>query len=121
MPYRFMATLVPLETWTCGYGPTRLTPPRFGAPCNDSGLGRIDEQDFCSDDLVVQIGVIPNRIDILTRIDGVGFEEAWQDHECIEIDGLRVPVISKRCLILNKKATGRLRDPADVALLENEG
>ena len=45
---------------------------RFGAP-----LRELEEADLAAEDLVFQVGVAPQRIDILTSIDGVDFEEAW--------------------------------------------
>jgi hypothetical protein len=69
---------------------------------------------------VVEIGVAPRRIDLLTSIDGVDFEDAWQHRAEVDVEGLRVPVIGRRHLILNKKAVGRPQDVADVARLETE-
>lgn len=83
-------------------------------------LGRLKPSDFCESDLIFQIGVVPNRIDLLTHIDGVSFEKAWQDRKTIEIYGLQIPVISKGDLICNKKATGRPKDKLDVMILEND-
>lgn len=84
----------------------------FGAPT--SGLS---ERDFEQPDVVLQLGVPPRRIDVLTGIDGVAFEEAWAARREVEVEGLRVPVIGKEHLIRNKEATGRPRDRSDVAAL----
>ena len=70
--------------------------------------------------VVIQIGVAPRRIDLLTSIDAVDFEDAWQHRLEVDVDGLRVPVIGRRHLILNKKAVGWPQDLADVARLEAE-
>ena len=86
---------------------------RFGAP-----MGSIREEDFRAPGVVVQIGVAPRRIDLLTSIDGVDFDEAWRDRTVVEIEGLRIPVLSRRHLILNKRAVGRPQDLADAARLE---
>ena len=88
---------------------------KFGAP-----IGKLKESDFCNDDLVFQIGVVPNRIDILTHVDGLNFEEAWKDREKVEIEGQQIPVISKANLIRNKRATGRARDRLDAQMLEDD-
>ena len=88
---------------------------RFGAP-----LHGLEANDLLADDLVFQIGVAPFRIDLLTTVDGVAFEEAWREREEVVIDGLRVPVISRRHLIQNKRAVGRLKDEADARWLEGE-
>jgi len=83
-------------------------------------LGRIKQEDFCNDDLIFQIGVVPNRIDIITQIDGVTFEEAWDDRIVIDMLEMKIPVISKPDLIRNKKATGRPKDKLDVLMLESD-
>jgi hypothetical protein len=85
----------------------------FGAPLPDDVAS-----DLATPDRVVQIGVAPQRIDILTSIDGVDFEEAWSARNDMVVDGIRVPVISRRHLIANKKASGRPRDLADAEELE---
>ena len=72
------------------------------------------------EDVVFQIGREPNRIDFLTSIDGVEFDEAWGDHLEAEIDGLTVRIIARDHLVKNKKALGRPRDLADVQELERE-
>ncbi|MGH9606126.1 MAG: DUF6036 family nucleotidyltransferase [Terracidiphilus sp.] len=84
----------------------------FGAP-----LQGISEADFV-DGTFFQIGVPPDRIDILQRIEGVSFEEAWANRVEGLIDG-EVPafVISKDDLIRNKLATGREQDLLDVKKL----
>src|SRR6476646_7633062 len=66
---------------------------RFGAPLAD-----VTEQDFSSPGIVLQIGLAPRRIDLLTAIDGVEFEEAWRDRVEVAIDHLTVPVISREHL-----------------------
>jgi hypothetical protein len=68
--------------------------------------------------MVFQLGRPPNRIDLLTSIDGVDFEEAWQSRETAVIDGIQVPILSKPMLIRNKRASGRLKDLEDLRQLE---
>jgi hypothetical protein len=68
----------------------------------------------------LQLGVAPRRIDLLTEIDGVSFDEGWRGRTTVEIDGLAIPVIGKAELLKNKRSTGRRKDLADVALLEGE-
>src|ERR1044071_6026387 len=60
----------------------------FGAP-----LHQLTQEDLASDDLVFQIGVPPNRIDLLTTIGGVRFDEAWPRRTTVELWGMRVPVM----------------------------
>ena len=86
---------------------------RFGAP-----LAGLTEGDLRTPGTVFQVGVAPNRIDVLTSIDGVTFEEAWPARRIVRIEGLDVPVLARHHLIQNKKATGRPQDLADVARLE---
>ena len=86
---------------------------RFGAPVSD-----ISEVDFAVEGIVFQIGNSPRRIDIITRISGVGFEEAYANKTDVSIEGLQVPVISLEDLIANKRASGRTQDLADVEKLE---
>lgn len=58
------------------------------------------------------------RIDILTRIDGVDFEEAWPARVNASFGGVPTAVLSREHLIRNKRATGRLQDLADIERLE---
>jgi hypothetical protein len=69
--------------------------------------------------IVFQIGIVPNRIDIITQIDGVDFSNAFQDRETVEIENLTVPILSKSHLLKNKKSTGRAKDLNDVLWLES--
>ena len=66
---------------------------------------------------VFMLGRIPYRIDILTRIDGLAFDEGWQGRIVTRLGDLDVPVIGERELIKNKLAAGRPKDLADIALL----
>src|SRR5207253_4250508 len=86
---------------------------KFGAPTSN-----ISEEDFTSPDTVVQIGVEPCRIDLLTRISGVEFEAAWKNKVSITIDDLEIYVLSRADLLKNKFATGRDKDQGDIAWLE---
>ena len=84
----------------------------FGAP-----LGGMCPADF-RDGTVFQMGQPPERVDILQRIDGITFDEAWEHRIEGQIDG-EVPtaVISKEDLIRNKLASGRDQDLLDVKKL----
>ncbi|MBK5096371.1 MAG: hypothetical protein JJE01_01225 [Gemmatimonadetes bacterium] len=88
----------------------------FGAPLDDLAPGDLEKSD-----LVLQIGVAPQRIDLLTSIDGLEFAAAWPDRVETEVAGMRVPVISRAHLVRNKRASGRPQDIADVAWLEENG
>jgi hypothetical protein len=69
-------------------------------------------------DRVFMLGVKPWRIDILTGIDGVSFEEAWASREQVDFHGIQLFCIGREALIKNKRAAGRKKDLVDVALLE---
>ncbi|MCL2260996.1 MAG: nucleotidyltransferase [Fibromonadales bacterium] len=86
---------------------------KFGAPMQD-----ISAQDFEKEGTVFQIGVAPVRIDVLTRVTGVKFEEAIQNAKMMKIEELNIPTISLQDLMTNKKASGRHRDLDDLASLE---
>jgi predicted nucleotidyltransferase len=75
------------------------------------------EEDFTAADQVVQLGVEPHRMDIMTSITDVEFDEAWNTREYGDLDGLRVPFISKELLKRNKAAVGRKQDLADLDYL----
>lgn len=85
----------------------------FGAPLHD-----LTEQDLVAPGLIFQIGVEPVRIDVITGIDGVEFEEAWHARLSTRFADQPASVLSRRHLIRNKKAAGRLQDLADVEKLE---
>ena len=85
----------------------------FGAPLMD-----LREEDLCAPGTVFQVGVAPFRVDVLTAIDGVTFDEAWPNRQEIEIESLRVPVLGRGDLVRNKRASGRSQDLADIARLE---
>jgi predicted nucleotidyltransferase len=87
---------------------------RFGAP-----LAGVSAADFSTEGIVLQIGNNPRRIDILTRISGVAFQQAYDRRKTISLEGLDIPVISLEDLIANKRATGRTQDMADAERLES--
>lgn len=87
---------------------------QFGAP-----MEQVREDTFNEEGLIFQIGVAPRRIDVITRIDGVVFENAYGRRKEIVIDEINVPVISKEDLIKNKEATGRDKDRIDASQLKN--
>ena len=80
----------------------------FGAPLDELAMS-----DLASSDLVFQIGVVPRRIDIMTSVTGISFDEAWVRRVVVPIESIEVPVIGKRELVRNKKggwtSTGRNR------------
>ena len=88
---------------------------RFGAPLDDL---QVDRHDFFRPGTVVQLGLPPNRIDILTGITGVeDFKHAWAARTESDVNGHTIPFLGRETFIANKRAAGRLKDLADVEAL----
>ena len=85
----------------------------FGAP-----LTNLTIDDLTTPDLVFQIGVVPSRVDILTTISGISFDDAWTRRMVLAIEGVQVPVLGRDDFIANKRASGRPKDLVDVDSLE---
>lgn len=86
---------------------------QFGAPLHGLSIG-----DFM-DGSTFQIGLPPVRIDLMQRIDGISFDEAWKNRIQGLIDGeISVMVISRNDLIRNKLASGRDQDILDARKLQ---
>jgi len=85
----------------------------FGAPTRD-----LSAKDLARPDLVFQIGVPPVRIDIMTSISGVTFEDAWKARVRTRFSDQEVWALSKDHLIRNKRTAGRTQDLADLEALE---
>ena len=82
----------------------------------DSGF---KESDFTQPEHLIQLGRVPNRIDLLTSITGLKRDEAFASKLPAELDGIPVFILSKEALIRNKRAVGRPQDIADLAMLES--
>jgi Nucleotidyl transferase of unknown function (DUF2204) len=85
----------------------------FGAPLDNLAQNELEDPD-----LVFQIGIEPVRVDILTSVTGVDFDEAWRARETGTYGDTPVFIIGRDQLIKNKRATGRLQDLADIEQLE---
>jgi hypothetical protein len=96
--------------------PTATNATRVLAVLNAFGFGGVglSESDFARPGQVVQLGRPPNRIDILTQISGVDFEEAWDGSILTSIDGLPTRILGRDALLKNKSSTDRAKDRADV-------
>jgi hypothetical protein len=81
-----------------------------------TGLG-LKAADFLDAYRVVQMGIPPARIDVLTSLTGVSFDQAWEGRVQIRLENTLVNMIGREALILNKKATGRAKDKADLEAL----
>jgi hypothetical protein len=84
----------------------------FGAPAEHYNRETFEEKG-----VILQIGVAPRRIDIITHIDGVNFHDAFHNKKVIEIENLRVPILDMNDLITNKLSTGREKDILDARKL----
>jgi len=73
---------------------------------------------FLEEGKIVRMGVPPLRIEILTKISGVSFEDCYPHRVTAQIDGIEVPVISLEHLKINKRASGRFKDLADLEQLD---
>ena len=87
----------------------------FGAPVAALGVSAVD---FSTPGKVVQLGVPPLRIDLLTALSGVDFATATRAPGTLELDGRVVTFIGLDALLINKRAAARPQDLADVAALE---
>ena len=85
---------------------------QFGAPLSD-----ITKTTFCEEGIIFQIGVAPRRIDIITKIDGLDFKNAYPNKQEVEIEDIKIPFLSKEDLIKNKESTDRERDKLDAKYL----
>ena len=93
------------------------------AALQDFGFGSLGltAADFDEPDVVVQLGQAPHRIDLLTSIDGVEFDDCWPARVAVDVGGMAVPFIDVDHLVINKRASGRLQDLADVEALTDVG
>ena len=73
--------------------------------------------DFKDSYRVIQLGVPPNRIDLLTSLTGVSFDEAWTGRVEVLLEETHVNFIGREALIRNKRLTGRAQDKADLEAL----
>lgn len=89
---------------------------RLMAALRGFGFGEVglSAADFIEPGQVIQLGYPPFRIDLLTSIDGVEFEQAWSRRQRVEHDGLSIFFIGLDDLKANKRASGRPRDIDDL-------
>ena len=79
----------------------------------------VTQADLAKPGIVVQFGLPPNRIDLMTAVTGIpSFDQAWPDRLTSKVRGRDVPFIGRAALLQNKRAAGRKKDLADVELLE---
>jgi hypothetical protein len=87
----------------------------FGAPAESLGLTR---DDLVKPNMVIQVGLPPRRIDLLTGLSGLTFADAWEDRVAHKTGSISVDFLGRSSLVRNKRATGRLKDLADIEALE---
>jgi hypothetical protein len=87
----------------------------FGAPIDSHGL---TQADFERPGTVYQIGLPPRRIDLLTEISGLTYDEAWHSRLQAVLAGRSVSILGREALLRNKRAAGRDKDMADALWLE---
>ena len=85
----------------------------FGAP-----LENVNLSDFQNEENMFQIGLEPNRIDIIMGIENLSFEDCWENSDFFEFDSVKVKVLDVDSLIKSKSNTGRLQDQIDIEKLE---
>lgn len=86
----------------------------FGLPVRRDSLN-----DFMQKDRqMITLGAAPQAVDLLNFLDGVTFEAAWENRSTADLWGETAPFIGKADLVQSKRATGRSKDLADLALLE---
>ncbi len=87
---------------------------------DDFGMGSLDlePEDFLEPGIVVQLGYPPLRIDLLTSISGVEFDDCWVDRVIVNVGEVDAGFISAHHLIVNKRTSGRPQDLVDVDTLE---
>ena len=102
--------------------PTAENATRLLGALEDFGYGGLGltTADFDRPGMVVQLGIAPNRVDLLTAIDGVSFDQAWQGRVAGRFGTESVPFLGRRELLANKRAVGRLQDLADIEALGSD-
>lgn len=89
---------------------------QFGAPLAD-----LTVQDLTQDHTVFQFGMAPVRVDVMTTIDAVAFQDAWNQRVQTHLGGIPIPIISLAHLIRNKEAAGRDSDRIHLDRLRKYG
>jgi predicted nucleotidyltransferase len=86
---------------------------RFGAP-----LAGITVKDFTDPEVIYQLGIDPNRVDILPGVSGLEFEQAWENRVVVDFGGFEALMVSQDDLIVLKRATDRRQDRIDLKRLQ---
>lgn len=89
----------------------------FGAPLRAHGVG---PDQFSREGDAYRFGIAPLKIEVLTKVSGISYDEAVEGAPSFDLDGYAIRYIGKQALIRNKKAAGRSKDLADVEELERD-
>lgn len=89
----------------------------FGAPLTAHG---VSAQDFERPGVVYQMGMPPNRVDVITAVDGLAFAPCWERRVGARFGDVEIAYLAKTDLIVNKRTVGRPQDLEDVRALERE-
>ena len=87
----------------------------FGAPLQAHG---VTSSHFAKEGDAYRFGIPPLRVEVLTKISGVSFDEALEDSKTFDLDSHPIPYIGRSALIRNKRSAARHKDLADVEELE---
>lgn len=100
--------------------PSRENAERLCAALGDFGFTALSQQvdEFSIPERMATLGVPPLRIDVMTSVDGVQFSEAWTERLTAQVDGEQIHFLGLEHLRANKIASGRPKDLADVALID---
>lgn len=85
----------------------------FGAP-----VAKLSPSVFSDQTCFYQIGIEPNRIDILMKVEGLNFESAWKNRKTVKYGKQKVHILGLKDLVKNKKKVGRSKDLIDVENIE---
>ena len=99
--------------------PDAINSERVMAALTDFGFGSVglSRNDFEKPDQVVQLGVPPVRIDLITGISGLSWNAVDADAVLADLEGVPVRFISRHHFVINKRASGRKKDLADIEAL----
>jgi hypothetical protein len=102
--------------------PTEENARRVVQAINQFGMASlgISVEDLSSEGKVVQMGYEPHRIDVMTSVTGVTFEQVWDSRAAGQLDGIPVSFIGRAALLRNKDATGRPKDRIDAIALREQ-
>ena len=83
-------------------------------------LPELKKEMFLKKEKIIRMGVPPMRLEIITTIDGVGFEKCFKNRVIADFESFKVTFISKGDLLINKRASGRPKDLVDYSKLQDE-